>query len=288
MADWSRRQQALVGGLLAAVLALAAITVAVWPSDDSSVEAADETTTTTIETSTTSTTVDTTTSEVSTTTVEPTTTAGPTTTAPPTSATTAPPTTRATTTTTTAPPPPFRSSVEPVTAAQLGSSYKPDMGCAEPDALRAVNVTHWGYDDTVHEGRLIVAASEAENVVAIFRDIYAARFPIQQIVPVDQYGADDQASMRANNTSGYNCRTVSGTDKLSNHAFGKAIDVNPLHNPYVKGGTVDPPEGAPWADRSNRRQGMIYGGDAVVDAFAARGWNWGGYWNSPDYQHFDT
>ena len=167
-------------------------------------------------------------------------------------------------------------------------SYTPDLGCAEPDALRAVDLSHWGYDGAVHQGRLIVAASEADNVVGVFRDIYAARFPIQQIVPVDQYGADDQASMRANNTSGYNCRTVAGTSKLSNHAFGKAIDINPLHNPNVKGGTVDPPEGAPWADRSNRRQGMIYGGDAVVNAFAARGWSWGGDWNIPDYQHFAT
>ena len=107
------------------------------------------------------------------------------------------------------------------------------------------------------------------------------------MVPVDRYGADDQASMRANNTSGYNCRTVAGSQTLSNHAFGKAVDINPLHNPYVKGDSVDPPEGAPWADRSNHRPGMIYGSDAVVDAFAARGWSWGGYWSNPDYQHFD-
>lgn len=281
MADWSRRQQALVGGLLTAVLALAVLTVAVWPSDDSSVEAAGDATTTTAATAT-STPTSTSMSEATTTTEEPTTTAVPP------STTTAPPTTRATTTTTTAPPPPpFRSSIENVTAAQLGSSYTPGMGCAEPDDLRALNVTHWGYDGAVHDGRLIVAASEADNVVAALRDIYAARFPIERMVPVDRYGADDQASMRANNTSGYNCRTVAGTTKLSNHAFGRAVDINPLHNPYVKGDTVDPPEGAPWADRSNRRPGMIYGGDVTVEAFAARGWAWGGYWRSPDYQHFD-
>lgn len=287
MRSWSRRQQAIVAGLAVAIALLLVATIAVWPDGDTSVASGDATTTTveSIETTTTSTSAPTTTAEITTTTVAPTTetTAAPTTRAP---ATTRAPTTTAAPTTTD-PPPPYRSSIESVTVEQLGSSYRTDLPCAQPADLRAVNLTHWGYDGAVHEGRLIVAASEAENVAAIFGDLYAARFPIQRIVPVDQYGADDQASMRANNTSGYNCRTVAGSSSLSNHAFGLAVDVNPLHNPYVKGGTVDPPEGAPWADRSNQRPGMIYGGDAVVTAFGARGWSWGGNWNSPDYQHFD-
>ena len=107
-------------------------------------------------------------------------------------------------------------------------------------------------------------------------------------MPVDAYGADDQTSMRANNTSAFNCRFVAGTTTLSQHGLGLAIDLNPLHNPYVKGGTVDPPEGAPWADRSRTDPGMIKPG-AVVDAFASRGWRWGGYWSGgKDYQHFST
>lgn len=273
--------------MLFLVGALTAITLALWPSDDSDLEAAGAATTSS--TTEPNTTTEATTTTEGTTTTAPTTTEAPATTARPSSTagpTTAPPTTRPTTTTT-APPPPFRSSIENVTAAQLGSSYQPGLGCAEPDALRALNLTHWGYDGAVHEGRIIVAASEAENVIAAFRDIYAARFPIERMVPVDRYGADDQASMRDNNTSGYNCRTVAGSTTLSNHAFGKAVDINPLHNPYVKGDSIDPPEGAPWADRKNRRPGMIYAGDAVVNAFAARGWSWGGYWGNPDYQHFD-
>ncbi|MDE0803610.1 MAG: M15 family metallopeptidase, partial [Acidimicrobiales bacterium] len=189
--------------------------------------------------------------------------------------------------TTTRAPASYRSSIETVTEEQLGSSYRTDLACAQPAELRAVNVTHWGYDGAVHDGRLIVHQDEAENIAAIFGDLYAARFPIQQIAPVDEYGGDDQASMRANNTSGYNCRTVAGSTSLSNHALGAAVDINPLHNPYVKGDTVDPPEGEPWADRSDQRPGMIYGGDVVVTAFGARGWVWGGYWSSPDYQHFD-
>lgn len=289
MGTWSRRQQAIIAGLAVAAALLLVVTIAIWPDDDTSVAAGDTTSTTAepIETTTTSTSAPTTTTEsTTTTTVAPTTetSAAPTTQAP---ATTRAPTTTAAPAPTTEPPPPYRSSIDTVTAEQLGSSYTPGLGCAEPSQLRAVSVTHWGYDGAVHQGRIIVASGEAQNVAAIFGDLYMARFPIQQVVPVDQYGSDDQASMRANNTSGYNCRTVAGSSALSNHAFGLAVDINPLHNPYVKGSSVDPPEGRPWADRSNRRPGMIYGGDAVVDAFSARGWGWGGYWNSPDYQHFD-
>jgi hypothetical protein len=188
----------------------------------------------------------------------------------------------------TTPTPPFESSVEAVTAEQLGVSWRP--GCpVGPEQLRAINVSHWGYDGAVHTGRLIVAATDAEQMVAAFRDLYAARFPVQQIVPVDRYDADDQASMRANNTSGYNCRYVAGTTRWSEHSYGRAVDVNPLVNPYVKGGSVDPPEGAPYADRSRTDAGMIHSDDAAVRAFAAQGWKWGGYWSSgKDYQHFSA
>jgi hypothetical protein len=184
--------------------------------------------------------------------------------------------------------PPFASSIETVTAEQLGVSWR--AGCPiGPEQLRAVNVSHWGYDGAVHQGRLIVAAGDAERMVAAFRDLHAARFPVQQIVPVDRYGADDQASMRANNTSGFNCRYVAGTTRWSEHAYGRAVDVNPLVNPYVTGGSVDPPEGALYADRSRTDAGMIHAGDAAVAAFAAQGWTWGGYWSGgKDYQHFSA
>lgn len=185
------------------------------------------------------------------------------------------------------PAPPFESSIDTVTLEQLGASWKPDVGCAGPEQLRIVSVSHWGYDGAVHVGRVVVAASQAERVVAIFRDIHAGRFPIERMVPIDAYGGDDEASMRANNTSGFNCRTVAGSTKLSQHAFGLAIDVNPLVNPYVKASGVDPPEGAPYADRARTDAGMIHRDDAVVRAFAAQGWSWGGYWSQgKDYQHF--
>lgn len=193
------------------------------------------------------------------------------------------------------PPPPrpvpssFASSIETVTLEQLGASWRPDLGCPGPEELRAVNVSHWGYDGNVREGRVIVAASQAEGIVAVFRDIFAARFPIERMIPIDAYGGDDQASMRANNTSGFNCRTVAGSTRLSQHGLGLAVDVNPLMNPYVEGSMVDPPEGEPYADRSRDDVGMIKPNDVVVKAFAVQGWEWGGYWSSgQDYQHFSA
>ena len=107
--------------------------------------------------------------------------------------------------------------------------------------------------------------------------------------PIDVYGGDDMRSIKANNTSAFNCRAVTGGSGWSEHAYGRAIDVNPFVNPYVKGSTVLPPEAARFTDRSRTDPGMIHAGDAVVDAFAARGWSWGGYWSSlKDYQHFST
>ena len=184
--------------------------------------------------------------------------------------------------------PAFQSSISTVTAADLHASWR--SGCPlDVTELRAVSVSHWGYDGKVRTGRLIVAANLAEEMVAIMRDLYEARFPIQRMEPVDAYGGDDDASMAANNTSAFNCRAVTGGSSWSEHSYGRAIDVNPLVNPYVRGSTVLPPAGSQYADRGLDAPGMIHGGDEVVDAFAARGWKWGGYWDSPtDYQHFST
>ncbi|MFL6205070.1 MAG: M15 family metallopeptidase [Acidimicrobiales bacterium] len=224
----------------------------------------------------------------------PTSTSSTTTTEPSTTTTTA----RATTTTThpPAPPvkaaakpaPPFTASIESVTAADLYASWRP--GCPVPvEQLRAIDLRHWGNDGAVHTGRLIVAANVAEGVVDVFRDLYEARFPIQRMEPIDKYGGDDNRSIKANNTSAFNCRAVTGGSGWSEHAYGRAIDVNPFVNPYVKGSTVLPPEAAPYRDRSRDDPGMIHADDEVVRAFAARGWRWGGYWSSlKDYQHFST
>ncbi len=184
--------------------------------------------------------------------------------------------------------PEYRSSVVAVTDADIGTSWRP--GCpVGPSSLRTVVASHWDNGGNVRTGRLVVHASLADDVADVLQDLYEARFPIHRMVPVAEYGADDDASMAANNTSAFNCRAITGGSSFSEHSYGRAIDVNPLVNPYVSGSTVLPPGGAPYADRSRDVPGMIHAGDEVVRAFAARGWSWGGSWTRPkDYQHFST
>ena len=132
-------------------------------------------------------------------------------------------------------------------------------------------------------GCLDVHVDVADEVVGVFAALFDLRFPIERMEPVDAFDADDDRSMAANNTSGLNCRPVAGTSSWSQHAYGLAIDVNPVQNPWVPG-DVHPPAGAEYLDRSNVRPGMVTG--AVVEAFEAVGWGWGGRWSAPDYHHF--
>ena len=171
-----------------------------------------------------------------------------------------------------------------------GSSWH--RGCPVGlDTLRLVEVTHWGFDDDVHRGRLVVHRQEAEGVVAAMKRLFHLRYPIRRMELIDRYGADDHRSMNADNTSAFNCRYVAGTTRWSMHAYGRAIDLNPIENPYVSGSHVSPPAGAPYADRSRHAPGMVHAGDAVVKAFAKKaGWGWGGSWpgDTRDYQHFSS
>lgn len=156
--------------------------------------------------------------------------------------------------------------------------------------LRLLTVTHWGFDGEPRHGRLVVHREYAAGMLRTMRALYRLRFPIRRMRLVDAYGADDRRSMAADNTSAFNCRFVAGSGVWSEHAYGRAIDVNPRENPYVtESGYVSPPAGAPYADRSGHRQGMIYRGGPVVEAFAVIGWEWGGNWLWPrDYQHFSA
>jgi len=107
--------------------------------------------------------------------------------------------------------------------------------------------------------------------------------------PVDAFGGDDDRSMAANNTSAFNCRTIAGSSRWSEHAFGRAIDINPVQNPYVRGASVDPPAGATFLDRASGAPGLITADGPVVAAFAKIGWRWGGAWSAgQDYQHFSA
>jgi hypothetical protein len=160
--------------------------------------------------------------------------------------------------------------------------------------LRYLQMTYVGFDDKTHTGEMVVHASHAEAVTEVFEELYDARWPIRQMRLVDDYGGDDDRSMAANNTSGYNCRRVARTDSWSAHAYGAAIDVNPVQNPYVTGSSIAPPAGSRFAliDRSAHTHvpaGTIRAGDVVVRAFARIGWKWGGEWStSKDYQHFSA
>ncbi|HEV3480165.1 MAG TPA: M15 family metallopeptidase [Gaiellaceae bacterium] len=187
-----------------------------------------------------------------------------------------------------APPTPrFVGGIWKVSAAELRHSYR--AGCpVGPAQLRRLEVSHWDFAGRRRVGSIIVQAREARDVLSVFRKLYAARFPIRRLRPVEAYKGSDDASMAADNTSGFNCRFVSGTRRWSQHAYGRAIDVNPVENPYVDGGRVRPPSGRRYLNRSRARPGMVVAGDVAVRAFASIGWSWGGRWSSPDYQHFSA
>ena len=160
--------------------------------------------------------------------------------------------------------------------------------------LRYLRVPYRGLDGRPHLGELVVHQSLARDAVRVFAELYDADWPIDQMRLVDDFGGDDDRSMAADNTSAYNCRRVSGTDHWSAHAFGAAIDLNPVRNPMVTGTRVAPPEGRRFAslDREGGAVlplGVIRSGDVVVEAFARIGWEWGGDWTWPkDYQHFEA
>jgi len=150
-------------------------------------------------------------------------------------------------------------------------------------------MSYWGFDNQPHTGTMVVNSSVAATVIEVFSTLYAARFPIQEMVPQSAYGGDDNAAAAADDTSGFNCRlaVAAGPPQWSMHAYGEAIDVNDVQNPYVDGSTVIPPAGTAYVDRGNVRPGMAVPGGTLVDAFTSIGWGWGGNWSgTPDYQHF--
>jgi hypothetical protein len=170
-----------------------------------------------------------------------------------------------------------------------GASMHP--GCPVGfNRLRLLRLSVWGFDGRVHRGRLVVNEDAARPLLTAMHRLYHLRFPIRRMRLVDAYGADDHRSMEADNTSAFNCRFVAGTQRWSEHAYGRAIDVNPIENPYADSdGYVSPPQGAPFADRSRRAKGLIHRDGPVVAAFAAVGWDWAGTWAWPkDFQHFSA
>ena len=158
--------------------------------------------------------------------------------------------------------------------------------------LRYLKVLHYGKNGKVHQGELICNKAIAQDLIDIFRELYKARYKIERISLIDNYGADDTRSMEANNTSCFNFRFMTGsTTRISKHGMGLAIDINPLYNPYVKGDKIDPPSGKKYAKNRDTRKDIpmkIDRSDLCYKLFIKHGFKWGGAWKSAkDYQHFE-
>lgn len=167
-------------------------------------------------------------------------------------------------------------------------SFTDDCPVTRED-LRYVKVLYWGTDYKPHTGELIVNKAIAEKTRDVFYELYKASYPIEQIALIDEYGGNDEVSMSYNNTSCFNARKVAKTDSWSKHAYGMAIDINPLYNPYVgENGTILPISGEIYADRDKVFKMKIDDSDYAYSVFTKAGFTWGGSWEKvKDYQHFE-
>lgn len=180
---------------------------------------------------------------------------------------------------------------EAVAERMRGKSYP--EGCPIPlSDLRYLIIPHFDGHGNVRLGEMVCHRTVARQLLDIFRELFSAHYPIERMVLIDDYDADDERSMSANNTTCFCYRTVAGSRKLSRHSLGKAVDINPLYNPFVRrtarATIITPEAGRQWADRTIADNPYaVHRGDAAWRAFTRRGWRWGGSWRTrPDYQHF--
>ena len=183
----------------------------------------------------------------------------------------------------------FESTVSPVSAAvreRMGTTWSPGCPVALED-LRYLTVSFVGFDGSPHTGELVVAASVADDVVSVFRDLHAARFSLEEVRLPTTADLEAAPTGDGNNTAAYVCRPARGSTRPSEHAYGTAIDLNPFQNPYAKGDLVLPELASAYLDRGDLRAGMNVAGGPAVQAFRRIGWTWGGSWRSPkDPMHF--
>jgi hypothetical protein len=177
-------------------------------------------------------------------------------------------------------------------SAMRGRSWHQGMGCPEFGSLVALSLSHWDFEGRVVRGELEVAREIATELVDIFEALFRLRFAIARMRAMHHYDGDDDRSMADNNTSAFNCRNKVGKRELSVHSCGRAIDINPVQNPYQTArGLVLPPNGTAFARRDGRAvdgPGVISADGPVVRAFEAHGFSWGGRWSDPvDFQHFE-
>lgn len=173
-----------------------------------------------------------------------------------------------------------------------GKSFKDDCTLPRED-LRYLHVLHKDIEGTVHEGEMIVNVHIAQDVLDILKELYENDYPIEKIRLVDEYDADDEASMEDNNSSSFNFRFVPRTKKISKHGRGLAVDINPLYNPYITkkddGIRIEPVNAEAYADRDGHFDYKIEEGDLCYSLFKSHGFEWGGDWkSSKDYQHFEV
>lgn len=153
--------------------------------------------------------------------------------------------------------------------------------------LRVVEVPYWSFEGTYERGTLILNADVAEQIGGVFEHLAVEHFPIQRMEAIDPLPVDDTSRVSSNITVGFKCRAVRGGSNWSQHAYGHAVDINPVDNPSVTAGVATPPLGADRVDRALDEPGMIHEGDVVTQAFDEIGWGWGGRWTShQDYMHF--
>lgn len=158
------------------------------------------------------------------------------------------------------------------------------------DQLRLVDLEHYNFQDQHQYGQIIVNEKIAAPTLKIFKELFNLKFPIHSVIPIHEYGGDDNLSMANNNSSGFNFRKIAGTNVFSMHSYGLAIDINPVQNPYIiinddKTVEVQPKSGVDYLNRRNIRPGMV---EPIIDIFKNNGIiEWGGNWNTPiDYHHF--
>jgi hypothetical protein len=177
-------------------------------------------------------------------------------------------------------------SIDDALAARMTpTSWRP--GCPVPlEDLRYLRLSYMDPAGREMSGELVVHHDAVFAVAVAFKEMWDARFPITSMRLVDDFGGDDEASMTADNTSAFNCRSVVGGAHFSEHAYGRAVDINPVENPYLSAAGASPPAGAGFLDRRNVRAGMLVAGSVPVSSFDRLGWGWGGRWRSSiDYQH---
>ena len=181
----------------------------------------------------------------------------------------------------------YEATISPVPEDVLARSSWKEECPVSVDELAYLTMTHWGFDGAVHKGEMIVNADAAEDLVWVFGELFVARFPIEQMRVIDEFEIDLPPTGDWNDTTSFVCREAVGSGNWSQHAFGLAVDINPFHNPYLKGDLVLPELASYYLDRELAEPGMIDERSVAYQAFTEIGWGWGGNWNSlKDWMHF--